>query len=91
MARLILNLFNDSKFKLACTGALQVFFVAINTVFMQHSFDIGIIICAFIISLIWSLNVKRVAFGDWSDRIAYATGAAVGCWLGFKISSSIII
>jgi hypothetical protein len=91
MARLIFRLLDSSKFKLASTGALQVFFVAINTVFIQHSFELGIIICAFIISFIWSLNVKRVAFGDWNDRIAYATGAAVGCWLGFKISNSIII
>lgn len=91
MARLIIRLIENTQFKLACTGALQVFFVAINTVFIQHSFEIGIIICAFIISFIWSLNVKRIAFGDYNDRIAYATGAALGCWLGFKISNSIII
>jgi len=45
--------------KLFLTGFTQVFFVAINTYFLSKGFYLGVFICGFIISLIWSWNVKK--------------------------------
>ena len=46
--------------KLFTTGFIQVFFVAVNTYFLSKSFFIGVFICGFMISFIWSWNVKKV-------------------------------
>lgn len=46
------------------TGFMQVFLVVLNTYFIGKEFIIGIIICGFLISYIWSHNVKKVAFGS---------------------------
>jgi len=72
------------------TGLVQVYFVAINTYFISKSYYVGAFIVSFIISLIWSFNVKRIAFGRTKDRLLYAAGAALGTALGM-ITSHIII
>lgn len=73
------------------TGVLQVFFVAINTVFLSKSLYLGVGIAAFMISMIWSYNVKKVVFGTIRDRIAYATGASIGSMLGLFTSEYLLI
>lgn len=65
---------------------LQVFFVAINTVFLSKSIYLGVGLAAFMISMVWSYNVKKVVFGTIKDRIAYATGASAGSLLGLYAS-----
>lgn len=74
---------------LAGTGALQVMFVAANTVFISRHDLLAAFATSFMISLIWTFNVKRVAFGDNYDRVAYASGAAIGCAVGMSAASSI--
>lgn len=76
--------------KLFITGFVQVFFVAINTYFISKSFYAGIAICGFMISIVWSWNVKRIAFGSNKDRIIYASGAALGSLAGAFISKLIL-
>lgn len=73
-------------FKLFLTGFLQVFFVAINTYFIANKLLIGTAAAGFVISLIWSFNVKKVAFGNLSDRLTYAIGAGTGSLAGLYIS-----
>jgi hypothetical protein len=72
--------------KLFLTGFAQVFFVSINTYFLAHEMYFGVIVAAFMISLIWSFNVKKVAFGTNIDRVVYAAGATfgsvAGLWVG---------
>ena len=72
------------------SGFLQVFFVAINTYFLSKQFYSGAFIAAFIISIIWSFNVKKVAFGKNIDRFLYAIGAAFGCVVGLFVSQFFI-
>ena len=60
------------------TGFLQVFFVALNTYLITQRNFIGVLIVSFIISLIWSFNVKKVAFGPIKDRVIYSLGASIG-------------
>ena len=71
------------------TGFIQVFFVAVNTVFLARSKYVGVLFASFAISFIWSFNVKKVAFGTMADRITYAAGAAAGSLFGLWASSFI--
>jgi len=71
--------------KLFITGFTQVFFVAINTFFISKAIYGGVLICGFLISFIWSWNVKKVAFGTIKDRIWYSFGAGVGSLVGLIV------
>ena len=70
--------FTKSRLKLAGTGFGQVIFVAFNTVAIARYELLANFVTAFMISLIWTYNVKRVAFGETADRWFYAAGAALG-------------
>jgi hypothetical protein len=72
--------------KLFITGFTQVFFVAINTYFISKAIYGGVLICGFLISFIWSWNVKKVAFGTLQDRLWYSFGASVGSLVGLMVS-----
>ena len=78
-----LKVINDRlRFGLLATAFVQVVFVAMNTVFIAHYKLLPNLLTGFLISYVWSWNVKRVAFGDHGDRLAYATGAALGSVTG---------
>ena len=64
------------------TGFLQVFCVTIQTWFISRSYMPGIVVVGFLISFIWSFNVKRIAFGSLLDRIIYSAGASAGATVG---------
>ncbi len=76
--------------KLFSTGFVQVFFVAVNTYFLSKSFFAGVFVCGFLISFIWSWNVKKIAFGTLKDRVSYASGAGFGSLIGLIVSKFII-
>ncbi len=71
---------------LCVTAYFQILFVSCNVVFIQNNSFWGIMISSFFISLLWTLNVKRVAFGGWLDRILYAISAACGGVTGVYLS-----
>lgn len=71
------------------TGFLQVFFVAINTYFITKQFYAGVFATSFVISFIWSFNVRKVAFGSMKDRITYSLGASIGGLSGLALASFI--
>lgn len=72
------------------TGFLQVFFVSVNTYFLAHELYLGVVMAAFLVSFIWSFNVKKVAFGGLSDRLTYAGGAAIGSVTGLASSAFLL-
>jgi len=72
--------------KLIFTGFIQVFFVAINTVFLSESLYLGVFVAAFLISMVWSWNVRRIVFGTFKDRIIYSLGAAIGSLSGLFVA-----
>jgi hypothetical protein len=72
------------------TGFIQVFFVSINTYFLAKELYVGVLIASFAISLVWSFNVKRVAFGALGDRFLYAGGAACGALSGLASSAFLL-
>ena len=75
--------------KLFLTGFAQVFLVTIQTYFIAKVFIIGVLIGGFLISLVWSWNVKKIAFGNRFDRVVYSLGAAIGAVCGLLLSTII--
>lgn len=75
--------------KLFTTGFLQVFFVALNTWLITQQNYVGVLIVGFIISFIWSFNIKKVAFGTMKDRIVYSLGASLGGVCGLLIGGMV--
>ena len=78
------------RFRLAFTGYLQVFLVAMNTVYIAQ----GSVLMAFStscgISYIWTRNVAKTAAGVEADRWFYALGAASGCISGMMIARALV-
>ena len=72
------------------TGLLQVFCVTIQTWFIARNFLPGIAVVGFLISFIWSFNVKRVAFGGMADRVVYSFGASCGAVAGILVGRVLI-
>jgi len=71
------------------TGFLQVFLVTVQTYFISKYFVPGVFIVGFLISFVWSWNVKKIAFGTKLDRIVYSLGAACGAVIGLVLSGLI--
>lgn len=68
-------------------GFLQVFFVAVNTLFIAEQKEFWVFSTSFMISIIWSFNVQKVALGSFSDKIIYSLGAALGSFSGLHLAS----
>jgi hypothetical protein len=81
----------DTKFFLFGSGLIQVLLVGLNTYQIAHEKWIGAFIVGFLISFVWTFNVKKIAFGTMTDRIIYASGAAFGTTLGLIIAQIIYV
>lgn len=80
-------LLSKHRWQLFFTGMLQVTFVAMNVTFIAHKEIVPMLLTGFMISLIWTINVKRISIGTWGDRLTYANGAMIGTGLGYLISN----
>lgn len=72
------------------TALLQVTFVSMNVIFIANGKILLLTLTGFMISFIWTLNVKKVAFGTWIDRFVYAFGAMLGTLIGYYLSNYLI-
>ena len=75
-----------SRLTLFLTAFFQVALVAANVWQIAHQQWIGAAIVGWGISFLWSINVSKVAFGGWLDRVIYATGAGLGTLAGMGVS-----
>jgi len=66
----------------------QVMLVVINTWQVAHQKFFEAIIVGFLISLVWTFNIKRIAFGEWKTRLTYCLGSSLGTACGFIITQS---
>ena len=64
------------------TGLFQVCLVVTNTWQIANDKYLGAIIVGFLISLVWTLNVRTAAFGTIAHRLSYCIGAASGTAIG---------
>jgi len=76
---------NNKSIKLFLTGSLQVLLVALNTYFIAHVMVLQAVSVAFLISLVWTFNVKRISIGSNLDRVIYSAGASFGTLVSFLI------
>ncbi len=65
---------------------LQVSLISANTWLIASGRLWPAAICGFAISLVWTFNVKRVAFGSIADRLVYALGASAGTVTGLLLA-----
>lgn len=80
----------NDKLKLFFTALAQVTLVAMNVLFISKGFVWPMLVTGFGISYIWTLNVRKVAFGSHWDKFIYATGAMVGTGIGYWLSNLLI-
>lgn len=73
--------------KLFFTAMVQVFFTSIQVIFLTKRLFIGVAIASFLISFIWSFNVKQIAFSGMKSRVFYSLGAMTGALIGLLFSS----
>jgi hypothetical protein len=76
--------------KLFFTAFLQVFLVSANTYFISQTMFIGIAICGFMISYLWTLNVQKISIASKRERIIYSSGAMLGGLSGVWVVSELI-
>jgi hypothetical protein len=69
--------------KIYLTSFTQVFFVAINTIFLSNGNIIGIAIASFFISLIWCFNVAKISVSKTKHKLVYSIGAMSGAIIGY--------
>lgn len=72
--------------KLFTTGFIQVALVAINTWQIANHKWAGAFVVGFLISFVWTFNVKKIAFGGNKDRVVYSFGAATGTVTGMALA-----
>lgn len=75
--------------KLFLTGFLQVLFVSANVYFISRTNWVGIAVCGFSISYLWTINVKKISIGEMSERVVYSFGATLGGLTGVFIANII--
>lgn len=74
-----------NKLELFITGLIQICLVTSNTYLIAREIYWAIFVIGFLISFIWSYNVKKIAFGSVWDRLAYSFGAACGGIIGLHL------
>lgn len=75
--------------KLFATGFLQVLLVTIQTYLIAHSHYAGVAVFGFLISFVWTHNVKKIAIGGLKDSTIYSLGASSGALLGLSLANLI--
>lgn len=60
------------------SSLLQIFFVSVNTILISKEMVIQAGICGFLLSLVWTFNIRRIGLASWSERISYCLGAGLG-------------
>jgi len=68
------------------TGFAQVFLVSANTYFISRTTWLGIAVCGFGISYLWTINVRRVTIGTRVEQFIYSTGAMLGGLTGVMMA-----
>ena len=71
-----------NNLKLFLSAMLQIFLVSTNTYLVANGFMISAGIIGFLLSWVWSWNIKRIAISSNTERFIYCLGAGMGTTLG---------
>lgn len=72
------------------TAFIQVFLVAVNTIFLSNGIILGIALFSFLISYFWVLNVKKATIATKVEQFIYSFGAMSGGVLGYYFTQIFI-
>ena len=75
--------------KIFGAGFAQVFLVSANVYFISRLIWIGIAVCGFGISFLWTFNVRKVATGTVTAQLVYSAGAMMGGLCGVLLAKMI--
>ena len=67
----------------------QIGLVSISTVLITKHLYYGIFVVAFLISLLWTFNVSRIAVSTIKQKLIYSLGAGIGAVCGVLITQLI--
>ena len=81
---------SEKSIKLFLGGMLQVGLVSSNAYLISQGKFLAVFIVGCLISYVWTFNVKKVVFGELSDRLNYSFGAGVGGVVGLYIAKNIV-
>ena len=76
----------ETRIKLFIVAFFHVALISANTYFIAQVLYPAIFICSFLISIVWSWNVKKISTGNFKDRTLYSIGASLGGVVGVVIS-----
>jgi hypothetical protein len=65
---------------------LQVGLVSVSTILITKHCYFGIFIVGFLISLLWTYNVSRIAISTFNQKITYSLGAGTGAVSGVLLT-----
>jgi len=65
-------------FSIFFSSLLQIFFVSVNTILISREMLIQAGVCGFLLSLVWTFNIRRITIASWGERISYCLGAGIG-------------
>ena len=65
---------------------LQIGLVSISTVLITKHLYYGIFVVAFLISLLWTFNVSRIAVSTIQQKLIYSFGAGTGAVCGVLLT-----
>ena len=46
-------------------------------------------VCGFLLSLVWTFNIRRIGLASWGERISYCLGAGLGTSGGILFNKGI--
>jgi hypothetical protein len=64
----------------------QIGLVSISTILITKHLYIGIFFVSFLISLLWTFNVSRLAMSSMKKKLIYSLGAGVGALCGVLLT-----
>jgi hypothetical protein len=64
----------------------QVGLVSVSTILITQHLYWGIFIVGFLISLLWTFNVSRIAVSTLNQKLTYSLGAGIGAVCGVLIT-----
>lgn len=64
----------------------QIALVSISTVLITKHLYFGVFVVAFLISLLWTFNVSRIAVSTIKQKLIYSLGAGTGAVCGLLLT-----
>ncbi len=69
---------------------IQVFLVAVNTIFLSKGYVLGIALASFLISYFWVSNVKKANIVNKTGQVIYSLGPMSGGLTGYYFTKLFI-